>query len=552
MSISKLIKLFWPLFLSGLVLVFTTQPIFHDGLFRTMDDIQVVRVEEMYKELISFQFPVRIASDLGNGAGYMLYNFYSPLVYYLGAIFHGLNFTLIISTKLTFLAAFLLAWLGIYLLLKSKLDTISAVFGSVIFLISPYLGYDAYHRGALAEFFAFCILPFLFYSYLKLSEKNSKLYLLASSLSIAVLVLSHNLTTMITLPFITAFILVCFRKNLIGFSSLLLGLSLSAFYWLPATLEKQYIIIDSVDFITKTYQNHFLTPLQLIGLEKIPWGFLPPVLGTGIFFGSVFAGLVLILQYLKLVSQKGNDLLFNFSVISFFISLFFASTFSKSIWELLSPPLNYLQFPWRFLTLATFFGTISCSYLIYKTKPLKDQIMVIVLLVVPLIVSYSHYFQPVGYNFISQYTADDPCGTAGWSNEYIPIWAKECFPKGSELEEVNVTKGDIKHTGVQIKNHSRFYQFSTESTESGKILFKKYYFPGWILKIDNNESSISAALPYGLIEANIPEGTHNIQLFFTNTPVRNIANIISLLSFMVWLIISFKVIKKLKDKHQTT
>lgn len=541
-----------PLFFTFLVLVFITQPIFHDGLFRTMDDIQVVRIEEMYKELKSFQFPVRIASDLGNGAGYMLYNFYSPLVYYIGALFHVLNFTLIISTKLTFLLGFILAWLGIYLLLKYKFDTISAISGSIIFLVSPYLGYDVYHRGALAEFFALCLLPLLFFSLLKLLKDKSSFYFLLFSLLIAALVLSHNLTTMITLPFIVALILISFKRNLLGFTSFMLGLCLSAFYWFPAILEKQYIIIDSVDFITQTYQNHFLTPNQVIGFEKIPWGFLPPVLGVGLFLGTIFATTVLLLQQFKFISKKGFDHFIIFSVISFFICLFLASNISKPIWELLSPPLNYLQFPWRFLTLITFFGAISCSYLIYKTKPLKDQLMIIGLLVIPLIVSYYNYFQPVGYNFISKYTADDPCGTAGWSNEYIPIWAKTCFPKGSKLGEVNVTAGDIKHTGIQIKNHSRLYEFTTQSTESGKLLFKRYYFPGWKLKIDNQKSSISAALPYGLIEADIPSGNHSLKLEFKNTPIRNISNLISVLSLIIWLFIALRFIRRLKDKYQLT
>jgi hypothetical protein len=512
-----------------------------------MDDIQVVRIEEMYKELKSFQFPVRIASDLGNGAGYMLYNFYSPLVYYIGAVFHALKFTLVISTKLVFLSGFILALFGIYLLLKYKFDAISAIFGSVTFLTSPYLGYDAYHRGALAEFFAFCLLPILFFFLLKLAKEKSLLYFLLFSFSVAALILTHNLTAMITLPFILVLILLYFKKNLIGFYSLVLGLCLSAFYSLPATLEKQYIIIDSVDFITKTYLNHLFTPFQIIGFENIPWGFLPPVLGIGIFLGSLGAALVLVLQKFRLISLKGNDLFIKFSVISFFICLFMTTTFSKGLWQFLSPPLNYLQFPWRFLSLASFFGAISCSYLVYKTKPFKDQIMVTLLLVIPLITSYAIYFQPLDYNFIGKYTADDPCGTAGWSNEYIPTWVKTCFPKGSKLEKVSIIAGDIKLSGVGIRKNSRSFQFTTESTNSGKILLTKYYFPGWALRIDNKPSHITTSVPNGLIITDIPEGKHTVKLEFKNTFVRNLANLISLVAFLISLYLIYKIIRHIKQ-----
>lgn len=541
MSIANLLKFFFPLFLTSTVLFFTTQPIFHDGLFQTMDDIQVVRIEEMYKELRAGQFPVRIASDLGNGAGYMLFNFYSPLVYYIGAFFHGLGFTLVISTKLVFLSAFLLTWLGISILLRSKFDTISGVFGSIIFLVSPYLGYDVYHRGALAEFFAFCILPALFFSFLKLSEKPSTLFFLACAFSTATLVLSHNLTTMITLPFIIVLILAVFRgKYFLGFSCVFLGLALSAFYWIPAVVEQKYININQIEFITQTYQNHLLTPLQIIGFEKTPWGFLPPVLGIGIFLGSVFTALVLTLQHLKFISKKGDNIFINFSTISFFICLFIASNLSRPLWELLSPPLNYLQFPWRFLTLATFFGAVNCAYLIYKTKPMRDKFMVIGLLTIPLIFSYHNYFQPVGYNFIAKYTADDPCGTAGWSNEYIPTWVKECYPKGAKLQPANVVAGDIKIKEFQLHQHSRIQQFKTQSTQSGKIVFNKYYFPGWQMKIDGKEASISATTPYGLIQTDILMGTHTLLLHFKDTPIRILANFLSIIGLLISIVLLLK------------
>ena len=220
-----------------------------------------------------------------------------------------------------------------------------------------------------------------------------------------------------------------------------------------------------------------------------------------------------------------------------------ASNFSKPFWEFLSPPLNYLQFPWRFLTLASFFGVICCSYLIYYTSPLKDKILVIFLLIVPLITWNHNYFQPVGYNFVAEYTVDDPCGTAGWSNEYIPVWVKKCFPEGTDLEIVNVTKGDIKIKALQINKSSRLIEFNTESTQSGKLLFKKYYFPGWKLKIDGQSSSISPSPPYGLIEASIPMDNHKIQLVFKNTPLRNIANIISIIGLLICIWLFFRILR---------
>ena len=59
------------------------------------------------------------------------------------------------------------------------------------------------------------------------------------------------------------------------------------------------------------------------------------------------------------------------------------------------------------------------------------------------------------------------------------------------------------------------------------------YFPGW--EVYSNGQKISQEDPskHGLIRVRLPEGTYKIQLNFSNTPVRAIGNIISLLSIFV-------------------
>lgn len=524
-------------------LAFIFSPFFHDGFFPTMDDVQVVRIEEMHKELVSGQFPVRIASDLGNGAGYMLFQFYSPLVYYIGALFHLLGFTLVISTKLTFLSGFFLAWIGIVLLLREYFDEYSTFFGSVLFFGSSYLGYDVFHRGALAEFYALAILPLLFFLIVKSAKTLSSFYFLSSSFAIAALVIIHNLTTLITFPFILITIFLLFRKNLLhGFGTVLLGILLSAFYWLPIAFENKYIIINQVDFVINTYKTHFLTLPQLIGFQKAPWSFIVPVLGVSLFLGSLLGALFLLAnQKFHLIKKQPNIFLI-FSIISFFVSLFMASDASKIIWDPVSPILRFIQFPWRFLTLATFFGAISCTFFLSQIKFLPLKALIGILLLVPLFTMQFNYLRPKEYNYISKYTADDPCGTAGWSNEYIPVWAKECRPKGDKLNPVNVLDGEITIKNLEVKDHARSYTFTTSG--EGTILFDKYYFPGWETKIDGKPASSLPSLPHGLIALKIPSGEHKISLDFTNTSIRTISNLISLVALLLSIGIFIRLIKK--------
>lgn len=527
------------LFLSILIpLAFVFSPFLHDGFFPTMDDVQVVRIEEMYKELISGQFPVRIASDLGNGAGYMLFQFYSPLVYYIGAIFHLLGFSLVISTKLTFLSGFIIAGVGITLLLREYFDDISTFFGAILFFASSYLGYDAYHRGALAEFYALALLPLVFFLIIKFAKTSSLFYLITSSLGIATLVITHNLTTLITFPFIAIAILFLFRKNFFKeLNILFLGILLSAFYWLPVISESKYIIVDQVEFVINSYKTNFLTIPQLIGFQKAPWGFIAPMLGIPIFLGAAFSALLMLLnRKFKFLNSK-LEIFPVFCLISFFISLFMASSSSQILWGPISPILRFIQFPWRFLTLATFFGAVSCGLFLSQIRPLPVKIFLGIFLILPLFTVQYVYLHPKEYNYISKYTADDPCGTAGWSNEYLTIWTKKCILRGDELQPVNIISGNTNITNLNIKDHGRTY--TLDSSGQGTIFFDKYYFPGWNATIDNQSTPIFPSSPNGLISLHVPQGEHKIKLSFENTQARTLGNILSITGVLLVITAAF-------------
>lgn len=499
-----------------------------------MDDIQVVRIEEMFKELSSGQFPVRIAMDLANGSGYMLFNFYAPFVYYLGAFFHFLGFTLVISTKLTFLSGFIVAWFGIYLLLRLKIDAISTFFGSILFFASSYLGYDVYHRGALAEFYALSILPLLFWAYLKLTVTKSPFFFAIASAMTALLIITHNLTAFITLPLLALItILISKKDRQIEICAFLLGLMLSAFYWLPAITESRYIILNQVDFIINTYKNHFLTISQLIGFQSVSWGFRPPLLGISLFLGTT-ASLVILIFKPKICLFKVNkvDSFIKFSIFAFFFSLLMASSLGKVFWEVLAPFLKYIQFPWRFLTLATFFGVISTAFFISVFKSIWVRITVGIILCIPLFILQKDYLRPIGYNYISKYTADDPCGTAGWSDEYIPIWVKKCRLKSDQIPLLRISNGNLLVKKSNIDKHSRKYELKT--TGKGTVTFDKYYFPGWSITIDGEKTQSIISSNSGMIAIKVPDGNHDISLNFIDTPIRSTANLISFLGIFLF------------------
>jgi hypothetical protein len=71
--------------------------------------------------------------------------------------------------------------------------------------------------------------------------------------------------------------------------------------------------------------------------------------------------------------------------------------------------------------------------------------------------------------------------------------------------------------------------FTTPSTAT--LVFKTFYFPGWQATLDGIPVSLSAHPPYGLLRLDAPPGTHKAEIFFASTPLRSIAEAISLAGF---------------------
>ena len=64
----------------------------------------------------------------------------------------------------------------------------------------------------------------------------------------------------------------------------------------------------------------------------------------------------------------------------------------------------------------------------------------------------------------------------------------------------------------------------------------KLYFPGWVAKIANEEVMIKKG-QYGQMQLELLPGTYHVVLSFVETPVRLVADGISLVSFfvLIWL-----------------
>ncbi len=478
----------------------------------------VIRQISMDKLLSEGQFPPRWSGELNNGYGYPVFLFNYPLPALFGEVFHKSGFGFVDSVKAVLLSSMLISVIGMYLflyaLLRSKL---AAFLGAIFYLYAPLRFLNVYVSTAVGSALALGIVPFVFWALLRGKTVPGSVFL-------AGLILAHNVTALIFAPLILFFA----RKNL---KIILLGLGLSAWFWIPAVLEKQYTRFDEV--FGNFYQDQFPSLQQLI---RSPWGYglshpaKPEVGDMSYQIGLVHIGVILVL-----ISRIKSDRLVIFVLSVFALSLFLMLKISLPLWENL-PFLSLVQFPLRFQAWSVFAASIAAALLV-KYLPFK-KILFFSLLFLVIYANRNHWninekFDPGEQYYLNLKTTSTTYG------EHLPKWGKIYdSPSPGKLEFVT---GTGKINILEDKSHRVLAEI--EATSVATLRFNQIYFPGWEILVDNKKINFDYLIDgesYGLPIFDMDKGKHIVLAEFKNTPVRNIADGISIVSLGVLMIIVFK------------
>jgi hypothetical protein len=517
--------------------------LFTRGYFGVADDLHVGWLYEMDRAVRMGQFPPRYVPDLSFGFGYPLFNFVFPLPFYIGEIFHLLGFSLVDSLKTVFLLTIPFSMYFFYKLLRKFTSEIFSLAGAIAYVYAPYRATDIFVRGAVGEIVVFVFLPLVFLSYVKAKTKSWR-WIGIAALATAAIVMSHNIVAYMFFPFLIAYLIADVLLNHKHYfpaairmtAGAILGLLASCYFWLPAIVESRLMKYSTVyNFI-----DHFPTIKQLI-TPFFGYGASVPGPGDGMSFFIGIGGLVLVAAggLLTLVNwssfTKSKKTLLVWALASFFLSVFMMNFRSTFVWENI-PLLPYFQFPWRFLTMTTF---VSPLLIVALPEAKKWKIAAIVLGIIIIGANYT-FFRPS--EFLGR--EDDY-----YINRYIPVpvASKEYrtiledylrLPAGNEIAPSSnypraySDEDIITHTNELNVLDARI---ETESDKAAILNYNKYYFPGWIAKIDGEEIQITAGKPFGQIAVAVPAGKHTIDISFRETNFRRLLNFVSLGAMLISL-----------------
>ncbi len=515
-----------------IALIFASFPLFQPGFLPTHDgEYHIIRFFEFEKMLrAGFLFP-RWAPGLNSGYGVPLFNFFYPLPNYIGSLFHILGWSLADSLKLSLAAAYIGAGIFCFQWLKKLFNVQAATVGTIIFAYIPYWFVDIYVRGSTGEVFAIFFLMLFF----ACVESNRRLLI---GFAVAGIILSHNILSILFLPFLVSYVLLRKRQYIF---TIVLGVGLATYFWLPALLEREFVAglntVNVFDYFPDMYQLFVpswgtgFSGSGLTGNEMSPQIGLLPIL-------VIFLSLFIVIKS-KMNLKKQLAILF---LVVVFLSFFFMLRISYPFWKAL-PVLLYLQYPWRLLSIFLPAVAFLAAYVISWINKIWIQVFLVFFAI---ILSYQ-YCRPAMYQqrsdeyYLSRREFTD--GTSSLGNSFSTRWAT--WKENRAESRVEVVTGSVELSDVILKPVS--YYFKTNSDSPATIVIHTLYYPGWIVKIDDHDTQINY-LDDGIIKFALPSGMHSVSVFFTETSTRILADFISLLS--LFLTGTWAILNTYEDRHR--
>lgn len=507
--------------------VIASNPLFSPGMFYTHDgEIHTVRMAQFHKALTDGHFPVRLTPNRYYGLGYPLFNFAYVAPYYMSSLAKlATSLPYQDIYKLELILSIFLSGLFCFILLRQHFSHLASLVGSLFYLYTPYRFANLYMRGALGEALFFIYIPLLFLSP-QVFKKNKWWGFIYTSMVVFLSITTHPLLFfMFLIPLIIYSFIILNKLGSKFLLNILFGLLLCAFYLIPMIFDKKFTLIDTSYLYV--WKDHFLNIPTLLHIPISSANLSTP------FQTGIFGLFVLVLSIFKFKKNR----IFIFFLALALCGIFLASSYSFLIWQHF-PFIHYLVFPWRFLSFIILSITFLTGFFIDSIRG-NTKYLAALLMIILIVVPSRHFIKKQGEAvvipdayFLSYQKAD--------SDDYYYL------PKNISTnikEVVNPTVEIVEGEG-QVVSYSRLtHKIMLNLDNKTDIILKlpALYFPGWQAVVDEKRIAIDPNYNNlkdlnGLITIGVPSGKHQVLVFFSETPFRKTANLISLIAFILLLL----------------
>jgi hypothetical protein len=488
------------------------------------------------------------------GYGYPLLLFNPPASPMLTTFFRRLSLDWTAAVNATFVVGVLLSGLTTWLLVREWWGDVVGVLAGVIVITLPFHSYVNFHRASTSEALAWALPPLVLWGLIRWQQRGQRVGLLAAAGGLAALLLTHDASAYLFLPLPIATMGALAAANRSprmlwrGIAALALGVGLAAFFWLPSVTERGFVQFQRV--LAYPYAASFLALDYLLEAPRaVDPTWLNPWLPKGIGLLPALAVLAAPLGWLRASREQRFWLAAVAAVTVGYVTM--SLPYAAPIWRLV-PVLQYLHFPWRFLTPAAVgigvLGSVGLSTL-ERRSPAILPVLAGILVIGSLGWFYPPHCDPAQPATLSGMLAyEESTGEMGGTvfSELLPA-AVHAMPSADGLRddiaagrEPRRLRPESLPDGARIVSAQYGPLEATIELESPTDFRARYlalYYPGWHVTIDGTPARIVPTEPEGLVSFHVPAGHSTIRLWFAETPARRAADVLSIVSLIALVVL---------------
>jgi hypothetical protein len=384
-----------------------------------------------------------------------------------------------------------------------------------------------------------------------------------TAMAVAALPLTSNLATLVFAPVLLTYGLLLLAQSrdrrallwrLAACAALAVGLA--AFFWLPAAWDRPAVQVERGYTPGGVNVFHNFLPLRRIlsqplvaDISRVCPHYALLSLSPAITACALFA---VILSWRRM--DREWRWLAVWALVGAGVCVGLSTRASAPLYRAI-PPLQMLQFPWRFLAPATLLVgllvALAASAALRALSPARARVGLVLSLLGIVLLSWPSLYPGLYCAISPTPTLAETVpwevgmvGSIGTYAEYLPDSVKE-VPESSPMF------GDYVHGNpvvrwdqarlpggartLDILDDGLYARWEVDTPEAFGALYQAFFFPGWQATVDGQPVPIQVADPHGLIEVPVPAGRHTVEVHFGSTPERIAATVVSLAALALTL-----------------
>ena len=472
-------------------------------------------------------YPGWLAESNG-GYGDPSFRFYPPGLYYVLAAMRMLLGDWYAATLVTFVLLSITGGLGMYFWARLTLPSSSASWAAFFYALAPYHLNQLYQSVLLAEWAGSAMLPFVFGFVDRVCERGRRRDIAGLAATYGLLVFTHLPLAVIGSIALAVYALAKIQgtekvRKLAKLSAgAMLGLSVSAIYWVTMVSEVNWIAVNrfqgdsSVD-----YRFNFLLSTFSPDNLNVWWMNIMALMSLMLFAPALFI-------FKKQIGAERRSYKAVVAVTLF--AVFMTVPLSRPIWMLLKP-LQETQFPWRWLSLISMGGSILAAAALPRLTGMKNRaarmlifgaMAISVAFTLSHIVREAQYFQPQRFETMLTDVRGSAC-VYSW----IPIWGARGEAKKMETD---VEAGNREVTVTSWRPEHRTFLVAAGPATEARV--RTYYYPHWTATSDGG---VLATRPDkdGALLISLPQDTTSVALDLREPRRTKISTITSLSGLII-------------------